>query len=130
MIRSQAKLADEARGSGGGVGSFKKSGMFDLTRLHVLGLAYYRTGQYERAVVQLEAGRNDAALPAELKLSNWLALAMARHQLGQDEEAEAALDSAKSAQFEPGQGNVMGLIQRILLREAETVFANKGRTEP
>ena len=98
--------------------------------LQLHGQCHLKLGQYEKAIVQLEAGRNDSAMPAELELSNWLALAMARHQLGQHEEAAHALDSAKSAQLEPGEGNVMGLIQRILLREAETVFANKGRTEP
>ena len=93
-----------------------------LWSMHVLGLAYYRAGQFEKAVARLEAGQKDPGFQTlDFKLSNWLALAMCRHRLGQDGEAAAALKSARailaSEQRELDQET---LFVQILFREAET----------
>jgi tetratricopeptide (TPR) repeat protein len=93
---------------------------------HILGLAYYRAGQFEKAVATLEAGQIEPGLPSETQASNWLALAMCRHRLGQDGKAAAALETARailpSARPELGLETVIVQIPQILLHEAETVL--------
>ena len=93
---------------------------------HILGLAYYRAGQLENAVATLEAAQIEPGLPAEIELSNSLALAMCRHRLGQDIEATAALERARanlpSAQRELGQEVDIMQIPQLLLREADSLL--------
>ena len=95
--------------------------------MHVLGLAYYRAGQFEKAVARLEAAQKDPGFQTlDFKLSNWLVLAMCRHRLGQDGEAAAALKSARailaSEQRELDQET---LPVQILIREAETLLGKQ-----
>jgi tetratricopeptide (TPR) repeat protein len=63
-------------------------------RLHVLGLASYRAGQYQEAIAYLN--RSNAARWTEAaKSMNFLVLAMAQHQLGQADEAAQSLETAR-----------------------------------
>jgi WD40 repeat protein/tetratricopeptide (TPR) repeat protein len=64
----------------------------DPTSFHVLGAAYYRAGQYERAIEQFALSlRGDWG---DHDVQNWLMLAMAHHRLGQADEARKWLDKA------------------------------------
>jgi Tfp pilus assembly protein PilF len=62
--------------------------------LHVLGLAYYRTGQYDRAVACLEKGLKEQA-DWNYNVLNELVLAMAHHKLTHTAEARQWLDKAR-----------------------------------
>jgi tetratricopeptide (TPR) repeat protein len=91
--------------------------------MHVLGLAYYRAGQFEKAVASLEAGQKHPGLNLEIKLSNWLVLAMCRHRLGQNGEAATALESARAIlASEQREFDRESLIVQVLFREAETLL--------
>jgi hypothetical protein len=64
--------------------------------LYIAGLAYYRAGQYDRAVERLnESLTLDPSWVA--RAINYPALAMAYHRLGKADEARQALDSAGKA---------------------------------
>jgi tetratricopeptide (TPR) repeat protein len=63
-------------------------------RLHTLGLAHYRAGQYDLAIRRLqEASRTPVGQPA-MTPNNWLVLAMACHRKGQHGVARHWLDAA------------------------------------
>ncbi len=89
---------------------------------HVLGLAFYRAGQFAKAVASLEAVRQQPDLTPDFKISNWLVLAMARHRLGQDREAAAALQSARALLAKDPHELWQALSVQILLREAEALL--------
>jgi len=105
---------------------------------HVLGLAYYRVGQYEKAVAAFDKG-----LPLDpankLSVLNWLPLAMAHHRLGHADQARQSLDKAKrwidqtlrqtppaAGEFAPpGWSWFDWLKVQFLRREAEALLAGK-----
>ena len=92
--------------------------------MHILGLAFYRAGQFEKAIVSLEAGQKDPGFQtSEFKMSNWLVLAMCRHRLGQDLEAAVALQSARAIlATEQGELDRQTLVVQTLFREAESLL--------
>ncbi len=95
-----------------------------LWSMHVMGLAHYRSGQFEKAVASLEAAHKDPGYQMpNFKMSNWLVLAMSRHRLGQDPETAAALQSARAILAEE-QNEVyrQDLSVQLLFREAETLL--------
>ena len=97
-----------------------------LWSTHILGLALYRAGEYEKAVATLEAGQKEPDLTSEVKMSNWLTLAMTRHRLGQGPEAAAALQSArKILTTEKRELDRQNLIVQILFREAESLLGKQ-----
>ncbi|MEK6262212.1 MAG: tetratricopeptide repeat protein, partial [Planctomycetota bacterium] len=92
-----------------------------LWSMHVMGLAHYRSGQFEKAVASLEAAHKDPGFQMpNFKMSNWLVLAMSRHRLGQDPEAAAALQSALAE--EQNEVDPQDLSVQLLFREAETLL--------
>jgi len=95
-----------------------------LWSMHVLGLAFYRAGQSEKAIASLEAAQKDPGLQtSEFKMSNWLVLAMCRHRLGQDSEAAAALQSARAILAkEKYELDRQTHIVQTLFREAESLL--------
>jgi tetratricopeptide (TPR) repeat protein len=68
----------------------------DASTLHGLGLAHYRAGQYELAIQNLEDS-NALGWRNSGKCQNWLVLAMAHHQLGQEGEAHLCWSMALRA---------------------------------
>jgi tetratricopeptide (TPR) repeat protein len=103
----------------------------DAARLHVLGLAYYRAGRYERAIEKLQQSNAGRGWSQPAKSQNWLVLAMARFQLGEIEEARHCLETARSlsAQVRPIDYDEQGLLAapdwieiNVLLREAEALL--------
>jgi tetratricopeptide (TPR) repeat protein len=95
-----------------------------LWSAHVLGLACYRAGKFERAIATLEAGQKQADLTSDVKMSNWLTLAMSRQRLGQHSEAAAALESARTIlTTEKRELDQQNLVVQILFREAESLLS-------
>lgn len=75
-------------------------------RLQMLAAALYRAGRFEDAVKRLteaEAAFKTAKNPRSTVIYNWLFHAMARHRLGQAEEAKAWLDMATAAIDQPSE---------------------------
>ena len=62
-------------------------------RLHVLGLAYYRAGQYETAIRYLDKS-NGSSWKDQARSMNWLVLAMAYHQLHNAEQTDECVKTA------------------------------------
>ena len=100
-----------------------------LWSIHVLGLAFYRAGEFEKAVAILEGGQkqpgliSDFNLASDFKLSNWLVLAMCRYQQGQNNEAAIAFENAKAIlASEQRELDRASLPIQILFREAETLL--------
>ena len=95
----------------------------DVWATHIRGLAFYRAGKFEKAIATLEAGQHEPDLTSEVKMSNWLVLAMCRSRQGQDGEAAAALQSAlvilASAEGKPHREN---RVVQILFHEAEALL--------
>lgn len=102
-----------------------------LWSTHVLGLAFYRAGQFEKAIATLEAGQKEPNLTSEIKICNWLALAMSRHGLGQDVEAAAALESARDVLVQKQRKlDQQRLNVQNLFRETESLLRNpRSRSE-
>ena len=65
-----------------------------LWSVHILGLAYYRAGEYANAVKHLQKALEDHA-DWEHNVLNWLVLAMAHHRLKHEYEARRWLDEAR-----------------------------------
>ena len=63
-------------------------------RLHVLGLAYYRTGDYQTAIQYLDKS-NASPWTDPARSMNWMVLAMAYHQLHNVEQREECLKTAR-----------------------------------
>jgi tetratricopeptide (TPR) repeat protein len=67
--------------------------------VHLLGLAYYRAGQDQKAIEWLNKGLKvdpDWRLPGgQLQVLGWLVLAMAHDRLGQADEARKHFDKAE-----------------------------------
>jgi tetratricopeptide (TPR) repeat protein len=87
--------------------------------LNTLGVAHYRTGQYEKAQATLTRSNqlNENRLPANLAF-----LAMTQHRLNQVEAARATLERLREVMKDP-QIAANEENQRFL-REAETVILN------
>jgi non-specific serine/threonine protein kinase/serine/threonine-protein kinase len=109
--------------------------------IHVVGLAYYRAGQYQKAVDWLSKAMKDD--PGwEYPVPNWLVLSMAHQRLGHAEEAQQWFDKAKQWFGEktrsrpadwtraapPGWQWWDWLGVQVLCREAETLL--KGADRP
>jgi tetratricopeptide (TPR) repeat protein len=103
----------------------------DAARLHVLGLAYYRAGRYQRAIETLQQSNAGHGWSSLAKSQNWLVLAMARFHVGEADEARHCLETARSliAQARPKNSDEPCLqvspdwIEiNVLLREAETLL--------
>jgi tetratricopeptide (TPR) repeat protein len=103
---------------------------------HILGLAYYRAGQYEKAVACLDEDLKRQPT-WEYAVTNWLVLAMAHQRLNHAAEAKRWLDRARQWVRErggippeqgapsappPAHAQGEGLVVRLLLREAEGVL--------
>jgi WD40 repeat protein/tRNA A-37 threonylcarbamoyl transferase component Bud32 len=90
--------------------------------LNTLGVAQYRAARYEEAAAtltqsdKLNAAANKGSLPADLAF-----LAMAQHQLGRNEEAQATLGRLREAMKNPKWAQ--GEENQGFLREAEALFA-------
>jgi WD domain, G-beta repeat len=90
--------------------------------LNTLGIAQYRVARYEEAVEtltqsdKLNAAANMGSLPADLAF-----LAMAQHQLGRKEEAQATLGRLREAMKDPRWAQ--GEENQGILREAEALLA-------
>jgi WD40 repeat protein/serine/threonine protein kinase/Flp pilus assembly protein TadD len=91
--------------------------------LNTLGVAQYRTDQYAEAVAtltqsdKLNAGK-DGSLPADLAF-----LAMAQHQLGRKEQAQATLARLREAMKQPRWAQ--DAESQAFLREAEALLQGK-----
>ena len=83
---------------------------------HVLGLAFYRAGRYEKAIAKLEASQMQSDLNGQVKICNWLALAMSHHRLGHHAEAAAALENARSILVEERRNDSKRSSSRLLPR--------------
>jgi tetratricopeptide (TPR) repeat protein/serine/threonine protein kinase len=110
----------------------------DPWSLHVLALAHYRAGEYDKAVRRLtEALECDPAW--EFHVLNWLALSMAHQQLGHGEEARKWFDKAgqgiaeadrkrpdQSTRFAPPGWHWRDWLGvQMLRREAEELLTNR-----
>jgi serine/threonine protein kinase len=90
--------------------------------IHTLGVAQYRLGQYPAAVEtlarakQLNATETDGSSPADLAF-----LAMAQHQLGHPEQAQALLARLREALLQPRWSRDPE--SAVFLREAELLIA-------
>ena len=82
------------------------------------------SGQFEMAVAGLEAGQKDPSFQTvEFKVSNWLALAMRRQRLRQENEAATAFQSARAILTkEQREFDLETLIVQILFHEAEILL--------
>jgi serine/threonine protein kinase/tetratricopeptide (TPR) repeat protein len=106
--------------------------------VHVLGLAYYRAGQPEKAIQYLSETLKKGP-PWDHDMLNSLVLSMAHHRLGQGDEARrcfkrAAEAIAEAARTRPGQSSLFAppgwawwdwLGVQILRREAEESVGKK-----
>jgi serine/threonine-protein kinase len=111
-----------------------------LWSLHVLGLAYYRAGLYERAIECLEKSLNDHP-NWKSNTSNMFLLAMAHQRLRHDADSWQWLDRARQASpphtgpelerpndFTPlGREWLEWIGLQLLQREAEELFSVTGR---
>ena len=109
---------------------------------HVLGLAYYRAGQDEKAVATLDKGLK--LYPGnQYSVWVWLTLAMAHHHLGHADEARQWLDKAedwidqKLRQTPPAAGELappgwtgFDWLKVQLLRREATALLNKEKAPP
>src|SRR5262249_25072495 len=109
--------------------------------VHVLGLAYYRADQHQKAVARLETGLKERP-EWFFNVFNWLVLALAHHQLKHHEQARQWFDKAsawmaQTARPDPGEEGGFTpagwrwrdwLGARMLLHEAEEVL-NVARKE-
>jgi tetratricopeptide (TPR) repeat protein len=103
----------------------------NAARLHVLGLAYYRAGRYQRAIETLQQSNADRGWNSHAKSQNWLVLAMARFRSGESDEAQHCLETARSLMAqarpkntaEPRSLDSPDWIEiNVLLREAEALL--------
>ena len=62
--------------------------------LHALGAAYYRAGDFEKALETLR-GSHGSSWDEVGKAQNWLVLAMGQHRLGRADEARQSWDEAR-----------------------------------
>ena len=71
-------------------------------RLHTLGLAHYRAGQFDLAIENLKEA-NGPNWGKMGRAQNWLVLAMTHQRLGHFDEAQQCLETARQliAQFQP-----------------------------
>jgi tetratricopeptide (TPR) repeat protein len=87
-----------------------------------LGVAYYRAGNYEKALDVLSRSDKINALKDKGSYPTDLAfLAMAHHQLGHTRQAEAKLELLRERMKDPRAARVAGA--PVLLREAEELLA-------
>jgi tetratricopeptide (TPR) repeat protein/serine/threonine protein kinase len=75
--------------------------------VHVLGLAQYRAGQYQKAVHGLSKAVKDDP-DWEYQVGHWLVLSMAHHRLGHGEEARKLFDRAEQWVGERTRGRPAG----------------------
>jgi tetratricopeptide (TPR) repeat protein len=103
----------------------------DAARLHVLGLAYYRAGRFQRAIETLQQSNGGHGWSSLAKSQNWLVLAMARFRSGESDEPRHCLETARSliAQARPKNTAEPSLLDspdwieiNVLLREAEALL--------
>jgi serine/threonine protein kinase/tetratricopeptide (TPR) repeat protein len=99
--------------------------------LHTLGLAYYRAGQFDEAIEQLNKsidGKWNA------NAANWLVLAMVQHRLGHGNEARKWFDQAARWMENPDALRSIdrrdSLACQVLRREAETLLGLRQGPEP
>jgi tetratricopeptide (TPR) repeat protein len=91
--------------------------------LHVLGMAQYRTGDYEDAVETLEASVEAlGGIPADLAF-----LAMAKFRLGKTDEARRLLDRLHQAVERPVWQSAA---EEAFIREAEAMMAGPSGDSP
>ena len=64
-------------------------------RVHVLGLAYYRAGQYDLAIQNLQKSNAIGWNSKPEGAQNWLGLAMAHYRLGRADQARKCLETAQ-----------------------------------
>jgi serine/threonine-protein kinase len=93
--------------------------------LHTLGLAYYRTGQYDLAIRRLQDASQTVVGPPAMTPNNWLVLAMAQHRKGQPAEARRWLDAAVRRPV-PCMHPHERVAYQILRREAEAMLRGRG----
>ncbi len=103
---------------------------------YVLGLAYYRTDDFDRAIQSLEQSiKVDGGWTGSPL--NWPVLAMAHHRLGHEREARAWLEKARTARGDRARAIVPAAVAvphdreefQILLRQAEELIEGK-TTDP
>jgi tetratricopeptide (TPR) repeat protein len=100
--------------------------------LHALGLALYRTGDFEAAVARLTQSEKTEWVP----VLNWLVLAMAHHRLGHAAEADRYLGRATdfldsrppTKPFTAEMLSPDAEEAQILRREAEELIRGKGKS--
>ena len=99
--------------------------------LHALGAAYYRAGDFEKALETLR-GSNASKWNEVGKAQNWLILAMGQHRLGRADAARQSWDKARrriadatptdpAAPAVGGVGDWLGV--QVLRMEAEALLA-------
>jgi WD40 repeat protein/tetratricopeptide (TPR) repeat protein len=95
-----------------------------------LARAYYRTGDYKKAVERLETALKLNDEGGQEDAIKWLFLAMAKHRLGQEEEAKKWLARATPATEKLGPNSRVSwkqrLILQLLLHEAEELLKKPG----
>jgi serine/threonine protein kinase/tetratricopeptide (TPR) repeat protein len=104
---------------------------------HVLGLAHYRAGHYEKALEALNKGlKGRASAQGEVRywdVADWLVLALAHQRLNHSAEARQWLDRAQQwikkkgrgqaeQKVHPGESGVEGLVTHLVQREAEALL--------
>jgi tetratricopeptide (TPR) repeat protein len=104
--------------------------------VHVLGFAYYRAGQYEKALETLNSFLIEPAREG-FDVANWMLQAMTEERLGHHEKAVAWLDKAdrwmvqhESLSLFPSHEWSYGLLIQRLHREAETLIRGKTADQP
>ena len=115
-------------------------GLADAARLHVLGLAHYRADHFDLTIETLQQSNAGRGWSQPAKSQNWLVLAMARFRLGETDEAQHCLETARRimAPARPKDSGDQNLLLEapdwieinVLLREAEALLRCQQKSSP